>query len=82
MTDDSADDDVKHQLRQLVTSVGSMNAKLECLLNGGSGQPGVYVRMSKIEQGQGFLWYCYGWLVAGGAAIGWMVMPGYFRGDK
>ena len=59
-----------------------IESKLDRLINGGSGQPGIFDRMSQFESKQGFLSYCYGWIVAGLMTLGWMVIPAYFRNNK
>ena len=59
-----------------------IETKLDRIINGNSGQDGIFDRLTRIESRQGFLSCCYGWIVAGMMALGAMVIPGYFHGEK
>lgn len=48
----------------------------------GNGSEGALGRLTKLEQRQGFLQTCYLWLLGGFAWLAWMVIPGYFNGQK
>lgn len=66
--------EIRDEVRELRTT---MNRLLI-----GNGSEGALGRLTKLEQRQGFLHTCYLWLVGGFAWLAWMVIPGYFNGQK
>lgn len=57
-------------------------------LIGGNGDDGVFNRLTKVEERQGFILVCYGWLVAGllsvSAGLAWVatIIVGLFGDNK
>jgi hypothetical protein len=53
--------------------------KFDRLMIGSNGSEGALGRISEVEHRQGFMTYCYLWIVAGMVALFWMVVPTYFQ---
>lgn len=70
------------EIDRRLTEIRDDIRELRKLLSGGNGEDGALTRLTKLEQGQSFIRYCYLWLAAGVMALFWMVLPGYFQHNK
>lgn len=53
--------DIKEQLNEIKTDL----REVKQFLIGGNGDDGMFNRLTKVEERQGFMLVCYGWLIAG-----------------
>ncbi len=72
--------ELERRLTEIRDEVREVKATVNRLLIG-NGDEGALGRLTKIEQRQGFLRYCYVWVVGALAALFWMVLPRYFRNE-
>lgn len=70
------------EVNRRLTEIRDEVRELKKLLAGGNGDEGALNRITKLEQGQGFIRVCYLWIIGCVAALFWMVLPNYFQNQK